>query len=63
VFILKNYRKGTIAARMFKFAETTLKEKGVTKMHINVKLANDFGSLLERLGYVPIERIYEKMLT
>lgn len=63
VFISKDYRRGTIAARMFKFAETTLKEKGVTKMHVNVKLANDFGSLLERLGYMPIERIYEKMLT
>lgn len=62
VFVSKEYRKGTIAAKMFKFAEATLKEKGVTKMHVNVKLANDFGSLLERLGYVPIERIYEKIL-
>ena len=62
VFISKPYRKGTIAARMFKFAEKTLREKGVAKMIVNVKIANDFGSLLDRLGYIPIERIYEKML-
>ena len=62
VFVSKEYRKGTVGARLFKFGEETLREKGVAKMHVNVKLANDFGSLLERLGYVAIERIYEKML-
>jgi len=62
LFIEKNYRKGFVAMRMFKFAERTLKERGVLKIHINMKIAHDFGILLERIGYVEIERIYEKML-
>lgn len=62
LYILPSHRKGRIGTKMLQYAEETLKEMGVTKMMINVKLANDFGVLLERLGYVAIERIYERML-
>lgn len=62
VYLSPVYRKGFTAIRMFKFAEHNLRGKGVTKIHINMKLAHDFGPVLERIGYVEIERIYEKML-
>lgn len=62
VFISKPYRKGFTAIRMFKFAEASLRARGVSKTHINIKLAHDFGPVLERIGFVEIERIYEKIL-
>jgi len=61
LFISKPYRKGSLAMKMLKYAEKTLKERGADRIVINMKLAHDFGVLLERLGYVEIERVYEKM--
>lgn len=62
LYISPEHRKGTTAFKMFQYAEKTLRDKGVTKIHVNTKIANDFSPLLERLGYVEIERIFEKML-
>ena len=61
LFVGKPYRKGLLAFKMLKYAEKTLRERGVDKVLINMKLAHDFGPLLERLGYVEIERVFEKM--
>lgn len=62
IYILPEYRKGFTAARLFRFAEETLRERGVMSMHISVNLNHDFGLVLERLGFMETERIYEKML-
>lgn len=61
LFVGKSYRKGSLAMKMLKYAEKTLRERGVDKVLINMKLAHDFGVLLKRMGYIEIERVYEKM--
>ncbi len=62
LFIDKEYRRGTNAIRLIKFTEQALKEVGVMKSHITMKIAHDFGPVLERMGYTAIEKVYEKML-
>lgn len=62
VFILPEHRKGNAAFNMFKFAEDELRNMGVTKMVVNVKLVHDFGKLLERLGFSAFETVYDKIL-
>ncbi len=62
LFIDKEYRKGFNATRLIKFAETELKELGVMKTYITVKLDHDFSLLLEKMNYKARERIYEKLL-
>lgn len=62
LFISPEYRKGFIAFKLLKYGEKTLKDRGVGVIHMNMKLANDFGILMERLGWIEIERIYEKVL-
>lgn len=62
LYVLPSHRKGMVGTNMIKYAVDSLKDKGVSRVLINVKMANDFGVLLERLGFVPMERIYEKML-
>ena len=47
---------------MFKHAETALRGKGVTKVINKVKLHFDVGKIFERMGYLPIERVYAKGL-
>ena len=61
IYLSPSHRKGTVAASMIKFAEKTLEKRGISRLLVNMKLANDFGVLMERLGYVAMERIYEKM--
>jgi len=53
---------GSVGGSMIEYAQKGLIERGVTKLHMNVKLEHDFGSLLKRMGFTPIETIYEKLL-
>ena len=62
LYVDPDYRGGTAAFKMFKYAETTLKDMGVTKLTVNMKSAHEFGSLLEHMGYKEIEKVYELML-
>jgi len=61
ILIKKEFRKGFTAMKLIKFTEKCLEKRGVLKSHITLKIAHDFGKLLERMGYVAIERVYEKM--
>ena len=61
-YLRKPYRKGYNGMRFIQFAETSLREAGVDKMYVGVKLNNDFGKVFERLGFTPAERIYIKLL-
>lgn len=56
------YRKGTAGMRLFKYAEDSLKKRGVTQILNKVKLHFDVGKVFERMGYTPIERVYSKRL-
>lgn len=62
LYLAPEHRQGTTGIRLMKAAEEALVKRGVQKVVQNVKLKNDWGLILERMGYSPIERIYAKML-
>jgi GNAT superfamily N-acetyltransferase len=62
LYLAPEYRKGTTGIRLMKTAEEELVKLGVQRIVQNVKLTNDWGSILERMGYKPFERIYTKVL-
>tara|TARA_R110000822_G_scaffold38746_11_gene107142 strand:+ start:590 stop:1039 length:450 start_codon:yes stop_codon:yes gene_type:complete len=57
------HRKGSAGLRLFRFAETILKDAGVTKVINKVKLHADVGKVFEHMGYSPIERVYAKAIS
>mgnify|MGYP001567224449 FL=1 len=61
-FLAPEYRQGMAGIRMLAFAEKTLTEHGVNKILTRTKIHHDLGPLLERMGFVPIERVYAKMV-
>lgn len=54
-------RRG-VGGRLIRFADDELAKDGVQKVFHHVKLAHDFGPLLKRQGYEPIEAIYARRL-
>jgi len=62
IYVHPEYRKGMLGAKLMKFAEKCLKEDGVSLIMVNTKLHKDFGKLLGRLGYNPIETVYSKYI-
>lgn len=61
-YVTPEHRRGRIGMRLLDHAEKTLKERGVSVAFMHVKLAHDFGAMLERRGYVAVERVFEKVL-
>jgi GNAT superfamily N-acetyltransferase len=61
LYLAPKYRGRGVGIKLIKFNETSLFAMGVSVVHIHMKLAHDFGCLLERLGYTEIERMYEKV--
>jgi len=56
-------RRGKMAGvLLMKFVEEKMKEKGVQVFTHHVKVEHDYSSILKRLGYVEVERIYNKYL-
>lgn len=62
LFLDKRYRNASAGKGMFEFAETALKELGVSVMTIHMKTAIPFDSLCESLGYDYAERNYTKYI-
>ena len=60
--ILPEYRKGLTGVRMFAEGEKILKDIGVKKIVTATKLHADCGSVWEKLGWIPVERIYQKWI-
>lgn len=61
-YISPSHRKGMVGIKLFTFSEKALIERGVQKIYAHTKIKNDIGTLLERLGYSPCERIYTKLV-
>lgn len=62
-FLLPSHRKGMAAIRMLKYAEDVLREIGVDAVFSHVKAGDrDVGGVLERIGFILIEREYFKWL-
>lgn len=62
LFIRATERKGGVGAGLIKHADKELKKLGVQVVYQHVKVAHDFGPLLERLGYTFVERVFSKRL-
>jgi GNAT superfamily N-acetyltransferase len=62
VFIAKEYRGGSVGKRLIQFALNELTKMGVHRVCLHVKTSNDFGVLLERMGFSCTEKNYEKLL-
>jgi GNAT superfamily N-acetyltransferase len=62
IYLDPEYRKGFVVIRLIKFAENDLKALGVSVLAINTKVHKPFDSLMERLGFSLIERVYSKYI-
>lgn len=54
--------RGGLGARLLRAADDVLRAEGVQVVHQHVKLAHNWGALLERMGYEAVETIYSKRL-
>jgi len=61
-FIAPEHRKGRTGIELFRFAEKTLKQRGVQKIFTGTKLHLDMSRLLERLGYRATETLFTKVI-
>lgn len=59
-WLAPEHRRGRTGARLILESERNATALGVNKLVKRVKLHNDVGPFLERLGYVAIERVYVK---
>ncbi len=62
LFLSSAYRRGRICRDLVQFTESELKAEGVDVVLQHVKYAHDWGPVLKRLGYDPIDAIYGKRL-
>jgi len=61
-YLHPDYRRGAIPLRFLRYAERQLKERGAHKLAYHFKASNNFGPLLQRLGYEPEEGVAAKLL-
>ena len=62
LFVHPDYRKGRVGIKLIQFCDDQLRADGVQVVYQHVKLNHDFGPLLKRLGYEPVEMIHGKRL-
>jgi len=62
LYVHEDHRGGTVAYRMFKYAEEKLKEKGVSIITVHMKNKLPFDRLCEARGMEAIETIYMKYI-
>jgi GNAT superfamily N-acetyltransferase len=55
-------RRGRTGAKLIRFADACLRAEGVQAVYHHVKVAHNFGPLLERMGYEAVDVIYAKRL-
>jgi hypothetical protein len=58
-YLKKEYRKGRVGIKLFKFVEDEMKKIGVDRVVMGTKVYSDNSKLFEYLGY----RFYEKLYT
>lgn len=61
-YVKKEFRKGRIGIRLFKYAEDVLKQFGVKRIVMHTKIHLDNSKLFEYLGYKHTDKLYTKML-
>jgi GNAT superfamily N-acetyltransferase len=61
-FVKKQYRKGRIGIKLFKYAEEVLRELKVNRVIYATKVHLDNSKLFEYLGYTNSDKLYTKLL-
>lgn len=54
--------RGLAPLRFIRFCDSELRREGVQAVYHHVKVAHNFGRILERQGYEPVDIIYAKRL-
>lgn len=62
LFFTSDSRAGLAGFRFIKWCDKQLKAEGVEAVYHHVKLARDFGPVLERLGYEKVESVYARRI-
>ena len=62
LYVAEKYRGGSVAFKMFIFAESHLKKLGVSVIFIHMKVYAPFDKLCLKLGYTNVERSYSKYI-
>lgn len=62
LFISKAHRRGRLGIELMRYAEYALAQLGVRDLNVSVKLVNNVGPMLERMGFVPTGKQYTKIL-
>lgn len=62
VYLHPDYRGKLVGVKLIKYSDDKLRGFGVKLVSQHVKCNNDFGPMLERIGYVQAEKIYERRL-
>lgn len=61
-YVKKEYRKGRVGIRLFQYAESVLKQRGVKRIIMHTKIHLDNSRLFEYLGYKHTDKLYTKLL-
>jgi hypothetical protein len=62
-FLKKEFRKGRTGIRLFKQAESILKQDGVARIIMHTKIHMDNSRLFEYLGYKLTDKLFTKILS
>jgi GNAT superfamily N-acetyltransferase len=62
LFLTPEQRGKTVGYRLIKYADEELRKEHVQVVYHHVKEKHDFSPLLERLGYVLVDKIYGRRL-
>lgn len=62
IYIDPDYRKGLVGFKLIKFVEKDLINFGVSVLSVNTKVHKPFDSVLERLCFDLVERVYTKYI-
>ena len=62
IYLSAKHRKGLTGVKLIKFAETCLKQDGVSVLIINTKVHRPFDKIMDYLGFNLIERVYSKYI-
>lgn len=62
LYLKPEHRRGLVGYRFLKWCMNQLKEDGIAVVHQVISARNDFGKILERMGYQLEDMTYSKLL-
>lgn len=63
IYVVPEHRRGKVGLGLISHCETALRAAGFDKIYYHAKPVNNFGRLLERLGYGAVETIHARNLS